>query len=67
MTFQHDGQLNIPNNTTGNSSPHEEFPGFSSPNDVEQSGTYFAIRKLKEKWKQKEKEQKRQVVTYDAS
>ncbi|KAF3432681.1 hypothetical protein FNV43_RR23783 [Rhamnella rubrinervis] len=38
MTFQNDGQLNIPNNTAGNSSPHEEFPGFSSPNDVKQSG-----------------------------
>nr|XP_024927877.1 serine/threonine-protein kinase TIO isoform X2 [Ziziphus jujuba var. spinosa] len=38
LTFQNDAQLNVPNSTTGNSSPCEEFPGFSSPNDVKQSG-----------------------------
>lgn len=28
-----------PNSATVNASPHEEFPGFSSPKDVNQSGT----------------------------
>ncbi|KAJ0079934.1 hypothetical protein Patl1_24530 [Pistacia atlantica] len=35
---QSDAQLNNSNTTQGNSSPHEEFPGFASPNEVKPSG-----------------------------
>ncbi|KAG8649975.1 serine/threonine-protein kinase TIO [Manihot esculenta] len=37
--LHNDCRLNSPNAATGNSSPHEEFPGFASPNDVKQPGS----------------------------
>lgn len=36
--LQSDAQLSSPNTVTCNPSPHEEFSGFPSPNDVKQSG-----------------------------
>lgn len=36
--IQTGAQICTPNSTTVNSSAHEEFPGFASPNDVNQSG-----------------------------
>ncbi|CBI26553.3 unnamed protein product, partial [Vitis vinifera] len=36
--IQSGAQSCSPNSATVNSSPHEEFPGFGSPNDVNQSG-----------------------------
>ncbi|KDP21789.1 hypothetical protein JCGZ_00576 [Jatropha curcas] len=34
-----DSKLNSPSVATTNSAPHEEFPGFASPNDAKQSGS----------------------------
>ncbi|KAJ4720994.1 Protein kinase family protein [Melia azedarach] len=34
-----DNQLNSSNTSQANSSPHDEFPGFASPNDVKLSGS----------------------------
>lgn len=35
---QNDDQQHSPETVQGNSALHEEFPGFSSPNDVKQTG-----------------------------
>lgn len=40
-TIQNDAQLNVPNTTTGNSSP-QAFPGFAEPNDVKEPGRSMA-------------------------
>ena len=39
--IQAGAQSCTPNSATVNASPHEEFPGFASPNDVNQSGPLF--------------------------
>lgn len=45
--FQNVSQLNYHDSTRGNSSPQEEFPGFSGPKDVVHSGTLLCITKKK--------------------
>lgn len=39
-----DNQLNSSNTSQANSSPHDEFPGFASPNDVKLSGRKLAFQ-----------------------